>query len=271
MSDREVGPRIGGRESYRGRQSQRSESNQSAKQTDDDLDINAYIERTPKTNEQLDREKTSGGWEYSFWIVVIIGVVVVLLILIIWFVFKKDDNVELQRQMQPHAPGGHPNGHPSGHPNGQYYRGPPKQSNQQNQETCDKQNNQESCEKPTNQHSQDNHEDMDDQARANLMKKKPGKRNIGPAPGEIPDNPSVVGIVPNTAVAHVSAHVSATPTPALGSVSAQAHAPVAPAVQTPAVATHMPSVETPQVDALPDIQANAIFNRLSSNLGLEVA
>ena len=142
------------------------------------------------TNEQMNREKSNAGWEYSFWVIVIVGVVVVLLILIVWFMFKKDENVELQRQVYPY-PGGHPGGHPGHNP---HYRPAPKPDPHAGQ---DKKDSVQTGAQPSDK--KDEHEDMDDQARANLMKKKSGKRNIGPVPGEIPDNPGVVGIIPQPA------------------------------------------------------------------------
>jgi cytoskeletal protein RodZ len=227
MSEREVNPRIGGRtDNYRD-QYVRERNHPS-----DDLDINAYIERTPKTNEQTNREKSSTGWEYSFWMVVIIGIIVILIILVIWFMFKKDDNTELQKQIHPHR-------HVSKQqPNQQ-------QPNQQqpNQQQPNQQQQEQQC-------KNDDHEDMDDQARANLAKKKTVKKNIGPVPGEIPDNPSVVGIIPQTAKNDVIPPVKA---------------------ESVVSNTTTPVVNTAQVDALPDIQANAIFNRLTTNLGLEAS
>ncbi len=74
MSNREIGPRVRG--SYNAPQ--------------DDVDIQAFIERTPKTNEQLTREKPDSTWEYNVWMIVIIGVIVLLLALLLWFIFKKD-------------------------------------------------------------------------------------------------------------------------------------------------------------------------------------
>jgi flagellar biosynthesis/type III secretory pathway M-ring protein FliF/YscJ len=88
--DRDIGPRVGMRNM--------------AQPKMDDLDVNAYIERTPKTNEQVSREKSGSSWEYNFWTIVIVGVIIVLLVLVIWFMYKKDDNTELQKQVQPKQP-----------------------------------------------------------------------------------------------------------------------------------------------------------------------
>jgi len=158
MSQREIGPRVGG-------YGQRS-------QQPDDVDIQAFIERTPKTNEQTNREKTNTGWEYSFWVIVIIGIVIVLLILVVWFIFKKEEVTEVQRQIQPG--GGRPHQQvqqPKQQPEGQPKQQPEGQSAEENQE-----------------------EKLARETRENLTKKKVGKRDIGMVPGIMPDNPSVLGM-----------------------------------------------------------------------------
>jgi hypothetical protein len=167
--DREVGPRVGNRT--------RVERNY-----DEDVDVSAYIERTPKTNEQVNREKSSAGWEYSFWTVVIIGVVIILLVLVIWFVFKKDDAPELQKAIQPgHAPNHRQN---AGHSQQQPQQ-PHNTGHAQQQPHNTGQNSGQNPGQPRGD------EGMAVDARANLLNRKTVKRNIGPVPGEIPDNPVV--------------------------------------------------------------------------------
>jgi len=198
MSNREIGPRVG--------------NTYPSRQQPDDIDIQAFIERTPKTNEQVSREKTNTGWEYSIWMIVIIGVVIVLLVLVLWFIFKKDEVTELQRQIQPAKP------QPQ-----QQQRPATEEKEKKKEETDDSQS-----------------EKLAQEARDNLAKKKVAKRDIGPVPGIIPDNPNVVGIK--------EAHAPSTP---------------APAAPTPA------SAPAPQIpDTLPDIQSSSVISRLTSNFGL---
>ena len=225
--DREVGPRVGGRS--------RVERNY-----DEDVDVSAYIERTPKTNEQVNREKSSAGWEYSFWTIVIIGVVIILLVLVIWFVLKKDDAPELQKAIQPgHAQGhkqsgqGHAQGHGQGQQPGQSQPGQHQNNN----------NNQ-------NQHSQpgQSEDGMAVDARANLNKKST-KRNIGPVPGEIPDNP----VVTETEVKKPAENRPNESRP----------------VETqPTVESSCKDDQVDQVEPLLDLRPTEIGARLSANLGM---
>lgn len=215
MSQREIGPRVGG-------YSQRP-------QQSDDLDIQAFIERTPKTNEQTNREKTSTGWEYSFWVIVIIGIVIVLLILVVWFIFKKEEVTEIQRQIQPGV--------------GRPYPQPQHQQKQQ----------------PDGNHPQPQHPSVEEnqedklarETRENLSKKKVCKRDIGMVPGVMPDNPSVLGMK--------EGEVSKTE-PVVPTVK-----PESPVVKSePAKPEPEPSVP----DNLPDIQSTSVMSRLVSNFGL---
>lgn len=153
MSQREIDPRVGN-----------SYSNRLPVQQVDESDIQAFIERTPKTNEQVNREKSNTGWEYSMWMIVIIGIVIVLLVLVLWFIFKKDEVNEVQRQSQPKP------------------QPQPQQSQQQTRPQTE--------EKPDDTQS----EKLAQEARDNLAKKRTAKRDIGHVPGIIPDNPNVVGI-----------------------------------------------------------------------------
>jgi hypothetical protein len=219
MSQREIGPRVGG-------YGQRS-------QQPDDVDIQAFIERTPKTNEQTNREKTNTGWEYSFWVIVIIGVVIVLLILVVWFIFKKEEVTEVQRQIQPG--GGRPHQH---------------QPHQQQQQQPKQQPEGQPKQQPEGQSAEENQEEkLARETRENLTKKKVGKRDIGMVPGIMPDNPSVLGMkegeVPK-------------PEP-----SVPAAKPESPVVKSE------PAKPEPQVpDNLPDIQSTSVMSRLVSNFGL---
>lgn len=222
--ERDIGPRVGGRFNAA------RQSNVNA----DDVDVNAYIERTPKTNEQFDREKTNAGWEYSFWVIVIIGIVIVLLVLVIWFMFKKDETVELQRQIQP----------------------PPGYPRQQQQQHNPNKNPNDVAQKSENGVPEVNNDDnMAADARANLNNKKT-RRNIGPVPGEIPDNPAVVDIVPNPPT-----HTGTTASPA-SSVGSQLGA----STQSSCVTESCKQVDP--IDPLPESQVPLITNRLIANLGL---
>lgn len=187
MAQREVGPRVG---------------NSYSNRTDNDVDIQAFIERTPKTNEQINREKANTGWEYSVWMIVIIGIVIVLLVLVLWFLFKKDEITEVQKQSQP-APRIHQ----------EKPKAEPKKEDDKKKEDADD--------------LQD--EKLSQEARDSLAKKKVSKREIGPVPGIIPDNPSVVGL-----------EVPPAPKP----------------------------VEPTVPDSLAEIQSTAVLNRLTTNFGL---
>jgi cytoskeletal protein RodZ len=200
MSQREIGPRVG---------------NSYANQSEHDVDIQAFIERTPKTNEQINREKSSSNWEYSIWMIVIIGVVIILLILVLWFIFKKDEVTEIQKQIQPTAK-----------------QHPPQQQQQQHHvpKTDEKKN-------PEREDLQD--EKLCQDARDNLSKKKISKRDIGPVPGIIPDNPAVVGI---KEVVHEQPVEQKQP------------------ISKP--------VETNVPENLPEIQSTSVLNRLTTNFGL---
>lgn len=198
MSQREIGPRVG---------------NSFSNHQENDVDIQAFIERTPKTNEQMNREKVNSSWEYSVWMIVIIGIVIVLLVLVLWFIFKKDEVTDVQKHIQlqqPKPP------HPSP---------PQKQEEKKNEELHD--------------------EKLMQDARDNLTKKKIPKRDIGPVPGIIPDNPAVVGIKEPAKCE-------------LPNVVASVPAPVA------------PPAEAQVPENLPDIQSNAVLSRLTSNFGLSV-
>jgi len=157
MSRREVNPRVG---------------NYSNQQQLDDAELQSFIERTPQTKEQMRYEKDSSGWEYSAWMIIIIGIVIVLLVLLLWFIFKKDEVTELQRQIQPN-------------PNLNTTMRRPQQPTE----------NKPTENKPTDTESQETPEEkLAREAREALAKKKVVKRDIGPVPGIFPDNPSVVGI-----------------------------------------------------------------------------
>jgi hypothetical protein len=222
MSQREIGPRVGG-------YGQRA-------QPSDDVDIQAFIERTPKTNEQTNREKTNTGWEYSFWVIVIIGIVIVLLILVVWFIFKKEEVTEVQRQIQP---GG----------------GRPHQQVQQQKQQPEGHHSQQSQPQPQPQPQQSAEENQEEklarETRDNLTKKKVGKRDIGMVPGIIPDNPSVLGMKEGEPPKPESS------TPA---------AKLEPAVPIAKVETAKPEQQIP--DNLPDIQSTSVMSRLVSNFGL---
>lgn len=228
--ERDIGPRVLGR----GMRGERG-SNAQVRDMGDDVDINAYIERTPKTNEQINRENSSAGWEYNFWVIVIIGIVILLLVLVIWFMFKKDDTVELQRQLHPH-------------PGGQYMQRPLNQ-NQQNV-------NQQPAQFAGQQAESNKDDGMAADVRANLSKKSSGvRRSIGPVPGECLDNPAVVGIVTNP--------------PSEQSPQVQQEVVTQPATQPGAPAQPQYHTETNEQNCLlPDIQVPLVTDRLISNLGL---
>ena len=224
MAEREVGPRIGIPKHY-------SQTSNNV----DNINFNDYIERTPRTIEQTNREKNSASWDYNIWFIAAIVFVVVLIIIIIWYVFKKDETTELQKQLQPCKPPNHPQ-------QGQQQQNPSQ--SQQSQSQSQQSQSQSQQQNP----QKDNHEEMDDEARSNLLKKK-NKKNIGPVPGEIPDNPLVVGIEAK---------------PKLTSIPEEEKAPVK-------EVTHKDTshIDTSHIDALPDIQVPLVTNRLISNLGLD--
>lgn len=210
---RDIGPRVGGR----------FHSTRQNAEEDNDVDVNAYIERTPKTNEQMNREKSSSNWEYNFWTVVVIGVIIVLLILVIWFIFKKDETAELQQHTRPPPYQGH-------------HAGQQGQHQGQNQGHHQAQHQQDAKPNPP---ISNNEVDMAADVRANLTNKKQVKRNIGPVPNEVPDNPAVVGIVSTV-------------------------------VQTsqPGSTTDQPKNVEEHAELIPDVQIPLITNRLVTNLGL---
>lgn len=227
--EREVGPRVG----VRGRMHPIQE----------DVDVNAYIERTPKTNEQLEREKSSSSWEYTFWVAVVIGVVIILLLLVLWFVFKKDDTPEVQKHVHP-----------------------PEQQRKPQQQA-------EQVRRPQEEPHEGKEQNMADDARANLNRR--GRRNIGPVPNEYPDNPSVFGIIPDK---NSTASTGSQP----GSSQSNSQVPppnnVAQVVQPGAPQQTQQNASKPnqneehasdfEKNNLPDFQVSVVTNRLVSNLGM---
>ncbi len=219
MSRREINPRVG---------------NYNNAQQPDDNDLEAFMKRSPQTQEQTRYEKTSSGWEYSAWMIIIIGIVIVLLVLVIWFIFKKDETTELQRQIQPN-----PYQHAAA-------RNQPKQDvkidikHPEQEDKSDKPDNAESSE-----------EKLAREARDALNKKKFIKKEIGPVPGIMPDNPLVVGVKPDKVEL-----VSNTPP--------QNHEPQ-PAQQSQPVQQSQPLLPS---DNLSEINTPSVVTRMMSNFGL---
>ncbi len=228
MSQREIGPRVGNTYSNR---------------PQDEVDIQAFIERTPQTNEQVAREKANSTWEYSVWMVVIIAVVIILLILVLWFLFKKDEANEVQKQCIPH---------------------PRMQHQQQTQPQQQQSQQQLQQPKPENDEMQD--EKLAQAARDSLTKKKVSKKEIGPVPGILPDNPSVVGVKEHASVEQSRPSIEQPQSSTQQSPTTQ----TVPSTQQSQPSTQQsPTIQTVP-DTLPDIQSTAVLNRLVANFNLPI-